>query len=406
MRHGRFEDLSMNDVTPASAKYATDIDPFSRASLLDPYADYATLHDIGPLAYLTRYNTWFATRYAAVRRVLGEPAVFSSARGIGFNDALNEAWAGMLPTLDPPAHTPQRKVYNDVLMPKMIGQHKAGIEAEAERCVEQMLEKREFDGAKEYANTYPVAVMADLIGFPDDERRQHLVHWATQSYNCCGPLGSDAEDQSSWDDMGKLYRYATDIVQARSVLPGSFAAHALHAMDQGLIDEAAAIGIVSGYATAGLDTTANAVAAVLLLFAEHPEQWDLLRALSAIRECLRLESPAQWFTRVTMAEVDFDGIRIPAQTRTLHSYGAANRDERVFDEPATMDITRNPMKALTWGYGTHVCPGQFISVMETGALLGAMVRRIKRIELTTRPQRQLHNLARVVAELPLRVTPA
>jgi 4-methoxybenzoate monooxygenase (O-demethylating) len=70
-----------------------------------------------------------------------------------------------------------------------------------------------------------------------------------------------------------------------------------------------------------------------------------------------------------------------------------------------MDITRNPMKALTWGYGTHSCPGQFISVMETGALLGAMARRIKRIELTGPPQRQLHNLARVVPELPLRVTP-
>jgi cytochrome P450 len=129
--------------------------------------------------------------------------------------------------------------------------------------------------------------------------------------------------------MGKLYEYVTDIVRARNILPENFAAHALDAMDQGIIDEAAAIGMV--YATAGLDTTVNAVAAVLLLFAEHPERWYLVGAqpdlrVSAIRECLRLESPAQWFTRVTTEVVDFEGIKIPAQTRTLHSYGAANRD--------------------------------------------------------------------------------
>jgi hypothetical protein len=53
-------------------------------------------------------------------------------------------------------------------MPKTIGMRKAEIKAQAERCVDEMLGRREFDGAKEYANTYPVALMADRIGFPVD----------------------------------------------------------------------------------------------------------------------------------------------------------------------------------------------------------------------------------------------
>lgn len=392
---------------PDQARYSSSVDLFTNESLLDPYADYRTLRDTGPLAYMARYDTWVATRYDEVKRVLREPHVFSSAQGIGLNPVLNEAWKGLLPTIDKPAHTPLRKVYDDSLKPGVIAQYTAGIERQAERFVTDMIEQREFDAITDFAETYPVSIMADLIGFPEDGRREHLVHWATDSYNCCGPRG---KFDASLSNMQQLYAYVVEISNRETVAANTFAGHALAAVERGDITQQECIGIIGGYATAGLDTTANAVGNIVLLLAQNPDQWALIRGdpalvLGAIREALRLETPAQWFTRVTTCEVQFDDITIPVDTRMIHSYGAANRDERRYPEPDRFDVRRNPLDALTFGYGVHSCPGQHISNLETRALLTAMTQRIARLELTGEPVRRLNNLTRGLASLPVRVHP-
>lgn len=393
--------------TDYRARCASDVDMFSSESLRDPYEDYRKLRDIGRIAYMTRYETWVVTRYDEVKRVLREPQNFSSAQGIGFNPVLNEAWKGLLPTIDKPAHTPLRKVYDNSLRPSVIAGYSAGIERQAERFVEDMLQKREFDAITEFAETYPVSIMADLVGFPNDERRKQLIRWATDSYNCCGPLG---KFDVSLSNMQQLYAYVAEISNRQTIASHTFAGHALEAVQRGDITQQECVGIIGGYATASLDTTANAVGNLLLLLGQHPDQWALIRdepelAMSAIREALRLETPAQWFCRVTTCEVQFDDVTILADTRMIHCYGAANRDERHYPDPDRFDVCRNPMDALTFGYGVHSCPGQHISNMETRALLTSMTRRIARLELAGEPVRRLNNLTRGLKSLPMRVHP-
>ena len=91
--------------------YGTDIDLFSRESLADPAADYHQLQDIGPLAYMRRYDLWAATRYSAVQRILTNPDVFCSSQGIGMNETLNTAWKDFAPTQDGAAHALARHVH-------------------------------------------------------------------------------------------------------------------------------------------------------------------------------------------------------------------------------------------------------------------------------------------------------
>lgn len=388
-------------------RYASSVDLFSTESLLNPYADYRTLRDLGPIAYMTCHETWVVTRYDAVKRVLREPQTFSSAQGIGFNPVQNKAWEGLLPTIDKPAHTPLRKVYDDSLRPAAISQYSAGIERQAERFVDAMLEKREFDAISDCAEVLPVSIMADLVGFPDDGRRKHLIHWATDSYNCCGPLG---KFDASLTNMQQLYAYVVEISNPDTIKGDTFAGHALAAVARGEITQQEAMGIIGGYATASLDTTANAVGNLLLLLAQNPEQWALVRdepelAMSTVREASRVETPAQWFTRVTTHEVQFGDITIPVGTRLIHSYGAANRDERRFPNPDRFDARRNPTDSLAFGHGVHTCPGQHISNLETRSLLTAMTRRIARLELTGEPVRRLNNLTRGLKSLPVRVHP-
>ena len=52
------------------------------------------------------------------------------------------------------------------------------------------------------------------------------------------------------------------------------------------------------------------------------------------------------------------GVDLPAGTTVMVLNGAANRDPRRFDDPATFDVDRpNARQHLAFGRGIHTCPG-------------------------------------------------
>ncbi|MFF5367186.1 cytochrome P450 [Streptomyces sp. NPDC013187] len=113
----------------------------------------------------------------------------------------------------------------------------------------------------------------------------------------------------------------------------------------------------------GMDTTILSLAAAVRLFAEHPEQWDALRAdpslvPAAYLEVLRIASPVTVFSRVTTRAWECEDVTIPAGDRVAVMFASANRDERKWADPERFDITRNPADHLTFGVGIHACVGQ------------------------------------------------
>src|SRR5581483_8093958 len=125
-------DVGMRD------RYSCDVDLFSEASLNDPYPDYTALRDTGPIAYMPRYDMWAVTRYDEVKRVLRDPDTFSSAHGIGMNTTLNDAWAGMAPTLDGQDHQPLRRVMVQTIGPKAGMKYREAIERSVRDIVEDV----------------------------------------------------------------------------------------------------------------------------------------------------------------------------------------------------------------------------------------------------------------------------
>lgn len=102
---------------------------------------------------------------------------------------------------------------------------------------------------------------------------------------------------------------------------------------------------------------------------------------AAIDEALRMESPVRAFTRVATRDCDVDGVPIAAGSRVLMVYASANRDERRYDRPDRFDITRNARDHVAFGYGTHMCAGRNLGLLEIGTVLDVLVRRVRRIEL-------------------------
>lgn len=109
-------------------------------------------------------------------------------------------------------------------------------------------------------------------------------------------------------------------------------------------------------------------------------------------------------TCVTAREVDLgEGVVIPSGARVLHSYGAANRDERQYPDPDRFNVRRNPVDDLAFSYGNHACAGQCLARLEVHAVLKALATRARRIDLDGKPVRSLNNITRSFRSLPVRV---
>jgi cytochrome P450 len=385
----------------------TDIDLWSDEVLMDPFPHYKRLRDLGPVVQLTGYGIYGLFRYDQVRTALTDWETFSSAQGVAFNPIAVAAWKDSILAMDPPQHGVIRKVFDDALRPKFIRKVAGDIEQRAEDLVDEVVRRGEFDGVTDFARRLPVEIVLDLVGFPRDENRSKILGWAEGSFNFAGPEGE--RQLSSLPGAQAQLQYLMEEATPDKLLSDSFGQVVYAAADRGEITREQAVTMMLGYMNAGLDTTINATSSTLWLFAQNPDQWDLVREdpkliPSAFLEGIRVESPAQFFSRVTTRDVDVEGILIPAGSRVLHSYGSANRDERHYPDPDRFDVRRNPVDTVAFDAGPHTCPGRTLSSMEGHALFSALARRVSRIELIGEPTRTVNSITRGLDTLPLRVS--
>ncbi|MCW2406913.1 cytochrome P450 [Sphingobium sp. B1D7B] len=397
----------MATIAPAGPQ--SEIDLYSDEVLLDPFATYGQLRDLGGAVYLPKVDAWFVGRYGDVRSALNNWKLFSSDKGIGLNAVINKAWNEALICQDPPVHTERRRLINEALGPRSLKTVEDTVRARAGDLVDRLLAKGEFDGVADFAHDLPINVVMDLIGWPLDIRPR-LLKFADGSWNAAGPVGTRME--SGLGQLEQMMGLIAEIYDENRLVPGGFAAQLVDAAHAGLITRETAIGMLAGYVVAAFETTISAMASGLWLFAQNPSEWDKLRsnpglAMQAANEIVRIESPIQNFARfVTDDAVMGDRTIIPANSWAIVSYGSANRDEWQFSEPDRFCIDRKERQNLGFGFGPHGCAGQGLARMELTAVFTALAERVERISLTGVPVRSLNNVTRAFERLPVRFTPA
>ena len=177
-----------------------------------------------------------------------------------------------------------------------------------------------------------------------------------------------------------------------------------HAAAAGEVPSEAVPVMMIDYMGPSLDTTIFGIASGVWLFANHPDQWDLLRAdpsliPAAINEILRMEAPVQGFSRYVARDYDLDSVTLQQGSRAIMFYGAANRDPRQFSDPDRFDIRRdNAGRHLAFGTGPHMCLGMNLARLEMRALFRALTRKVKRFHIEAE-QRALNNILRGFSKL-------
>jgi cytochrome P450 len=163
------------------------------------------------------------------------------------------------------------------------------------------------------------------------------------------------------------------------------------ARDRGELTTREAKALVIDFIAPALDTTILASTHLLWALANNPDAWAQIRAdpeliPTAVIENVRLASPIRGFTRTVASDTEVDGVTVPAGSRVVLLYGAANLDETQFPDPERFDLTRDSKVQLGWGNGAHTCVGLHLSKLEMQALLRAMVPRVEAIHAAGHPR--------------------
>jgi cytochrome P450 len=275
--------------------------------------------------------------------------------------------------------------------------------------VDELLERGGLvDGHLDIASAYVLQVFPDILGL-SKEGRHHLLRFGDAAFNAFGPANEiqrrgmeRAADAIAWVDRA---------VKRDAVDPDGLGGAMFKAADAGEITELEAELLVRTLFAAGSDTTIYGIGSMVRAFAEHPEQWDLLRedrklARNAFEEVLRFESPSRFGGRATKEVTELDGVMLPAGARIMVMFLAAGRDPRRWENADTFDVTRKVVGHINLGYGIHACAGQALARIEGQAILNALAAKVKAIEPAGEPERAVNFQAHGHEHIPVRLIPA
>ncbi|HUW01630.1 MAG TPA: cytochrome P450 [Acidimicrobiales bacterium] len=164
------------------------------------------------------------------------------------------------------------------------------------------------------------------------------------------------------------------------------------------------------FVSGGAETTRTVIAHGLRTFCDHPDQWEAMYedpdlATTAVEEMIRWVTPLNNMFRTAVADDEVGGQPIAAGDRLMLAYPSANRDEAVFDDPFTFDITRNPNPHIAFGHGTHFCLGANFARHELVLLLQKLSAAITELAPLTEPDVEPNVFARAVRSFDLAFKP-
>jgi cytochrome P450 len=349
----------------------------------DPYPLLRELRETSPIHQLAGNPLWYATRYDDCRQVLRHPDFVKATEYMALDFVTGEAvppppsgLALPLAFIDPPQHTPIRRVMNSGFTRRRLDGWRQWLRQLASQIVENALSQTGPVDAVE-AISYPMAmqVICDLVGVPTDARNDFrtLMRDASVIFEPALPPDRTYEAITAIMDMTK---FLTELADTREGLLRDLLHEARAAGD---VSDGDVIANVTFLFFAGFETVAHLISITLFLMSTHPDQYALLAAspelaASAAREASRYHCPVQTNSRVASRDLDLSGTLIPAGNAVVTMIGAANRDPAAFPDPDRFDITRHGPHPLTFGTGIHYCLGNQLAPLEATVLLESLVK--------------------------------
>jgi cytochrome P450 len=355
---------------------------------LDPFSVYAAMRQSHPVYFDPQRESWNVFCYEDVQRVLSDYETFSSQfRGGNRNHDSQQPFSASIISTDPPRHRQLRSLATQAFTPRAVEALAPRITAIVQEYLDKVSAAGRMEVIQDLAYPLPVIVIAELLGIPsqDRERFKRWSDFAVQSAN----FEEDLDIQRFMGtEMMEMGMYFMSMIAQRRQAPGDDLISGLlnASIDGEHLSQIELLGFCVLLLVAGNETTTNLLGNAMATFAEHPEQWQELRAHpelipSAIEEVLRYRSPVQAMFRFSKKDAALQGQNVPAGSHLIAWIGAANHDGSMFPQPEQFDIKRSPNKHIGFGNGIHYCLGAPLARLEAKIALGAMLERFSSFQL-------------------------
>ncbi|MDI5962067.1 cytochrome P450 [Streptomyces sp. SL13] len=399
----------------------TAFDPWSPAFVADPYPAYAALRDRGRAVRFEPTRQWLVPHHDDVSALLRDRRL-----GRTYQHRFSHEEFGRTPPppehepfhvlngnglldLEAPDHTRIRRLVSKAFTPRTVERLRPTVESLASRLADDLVADGGGDLLAQVAEPLPVAVIAEMLGIPPQDR-EPLRPWSAA---ICGMFELNPDEATAAAAVRaseEFSGYLRGLIAQRRARPGDDLVSALIAAHDGgeTLTEQEMVSTCVLLLNAGHEATVNTTVNGWWTLFRHPEQLAALRARpgllpTAVEELLRYDTPLQMFERWVLDDIELGGTVIPRGSEVALLFGSANHDPAHFTDPGRLDLAREDNPHVTFGAGIHYCLGAPLARVELLASFGALLRAAPGLRLVREPSWKPGYVIRGLTELLVEV---
>lgn len=380
-------------------QHRLDWDPKSEEIMHDQRVAYDAMRRRCPVAY-SELMGWSLFRHEDVTRALHDHETFSNAVSQHLS----------VPNgMDPPEHTAYRRVIEPYFSPERMEAFHPVCREIAAKLARDLTARGEVEFIADLALPFAVQAQCAFLGWPAT-LHEPLLRWTRKNRDATFAQDRKAMSEIALEFEGMIDDLLETRLQAGAGPQADLTAALMHEKVWGrpLSNEEVA-SILRNWTVGEVGTISAAVGILAHFLAEHSALQSQLRAQPdvlppAIEEILRIHGPLVANRRITARPVEIGGRKIEAGERVSLTWMSANRDERVFGDPDSFRLDRDPGNNLLYGAGIHACPGAPLARLELRVFMEESLSRTCEIATVaeTPPVRAVYP-ASGFAILPLRI---
>lgn len=363
---------------------ADDLDIHAPGAYEQTPCIWARLREHEGLWFSPLYGGFYvASRYEDVLKVLMNPGIFGSSKGITLPPPAEIRSYHIPAEVDPPLHGE----YRYLVQPQLDASHARAMEPAIREIVVDLIsripENEPFDFVRAFARPLPIVVALDIMRIDRSNAGEleqmvedlHREVATGQSTGAADRLKAFSERVIA-ERRGTMTDDADDLVS--SILKGT--------VDGRPLTDAEQMSMVRLIFVGGFDTTSIALATMMKWLAENLKEAARLRENpdlidSASEELVRFASPSTYLRREVMQPTELAGTKLNRGDSVLVAFGSANRDPAKFECPAGIDPTRKPNIHVGFGAGRHRCVGSFVAKAQMRVAFEELLQRFESFEL-------------------------
>jgi cholest-4-en-3-one 26-monooxygenase len=375
----------------------------------DPFPAFAWMRKEAPAFFDEAGGVWGISRYADIKEISKDPDTFSNAGGIRpDSDAIP-----MMIDFDAPEHVRRRRLVSEGFTPRRIRESEDEIRLICDAIIDKVCEQGTADFVRDIAAPLPMIVIGNRLGVAPEDR-DTLLRWSDDMLRALGSPDPTAMDRAALAAM-EYAEYITAVAEQRrrdhstDDLIGTL----VHAEIEGdRLDESSLIHESLLILIGGDETTRHVISGGMYELLTHPDQYALVagdrsRLPLAVEEMLRWVTPIKNMARTMTRDVELHGQTLRKGQKLLLLYPSANRDETVFENPETFDVTRSPNDHMAFGFGAHFCLGNRLARLELAVMFERLFDRLPDLALASdaEPPRRAANFVSGYESMPVTFTP-